>query len=289
MPYIKRSAVWPDPRVKPPFGSVEIDWSHPLAQRLVSCFLLNEGGGPPLDLATGLRGLLVSDSATVSPWSTRAAGSYFKSGGTNLGSFGTSLNAADDAIVNVTSENFTIVVDVYPHPDDETASPPVLYASHRDGPGWQVRRSPNAAAALEFNTIGSGSGTLASDVNSLIDGRLQRCVVARAGTTGHIYIDGIEPGYSVATSLVDPGSVSTPYCIAGSIGLNGACPADGVDRALFYRNRALSQSDAMWLAEEPYAFLRPIVRRRYSVFILPPPSFSGFIRDDAFDTEVQFF
>ncbi len=34
----------PDPRIKPPLGSI-IDWSHPLADGLVGCWLFNEGGG----------------------------------------------------------------------------------------------------------------------------------------------------------------------------------------------------------------------------------------------------
>ena len=34
----------PDPRIKPPLGSY-IDWSHPLAEGLVGCWLFNEGSG----------------------------------------------------------------------------------------------------------------------------------------------------------------------------------------------------------------------------------------------------
>ncbi len=40
----------PDPRIKPPLGSI-IDWSHPLADGLVGCWLFNEGTG---NIATNL-------------------------------------------------------------------------------------------------------------------------------------------------------------------------------------------------------------------------------------------
>src|SRR3990167_119944 len=44
-----RSLLWPDPRVKPPFGAAEIDWGHPLARELVVCLLFNEQAGIPQD------------------------------------------------------------------------------------------------------------------------------------------------------------------------------------------------------------------------------------------------
>ena len=39
----------PDPRQKPPLGS-RIDWSHPLAEGLVGCWLFNEQSGPIINL-----------------------------------------------------------------------------------------------------------------------------------------------------------------------------------------------------------------------------------------------
>src|SRR5262245_43754444 len=48
-----RSRLWPDPRVKPPYGSVEIDFGHPLGRGLTGCWLFNEEGGFPGNLARG--------------------------------------------------------------------------------------------------------------------------------------------------------------------------------------------------------------------------------------------
>lgn len=38
------------PPVKPPVGAAYIDWSHPLARGLVGCWLFNEGAGSPANL-----------------------------------------------------------------------------------------------------------------------------------------------------------------------------------------------------------------------------------------------
>src|SRR3990167_6114750 len=63
----RRSLLWPDPRVKPPFGAAEIDWGHPLASGLVFYAPLNEGGGLPLDLVSRI-------SATTKTGATWLAG-----------------------------------------------------------------------------------------------------------------------------------------------------------------------------------------------------------------------
>jgi hypothetical protein len=39
---------------KPPIGAT-IDWSHPLAQGLVGCWMFNEGGGIPINIVSGVQ------------------------------------------------------------------------------------------------------------------------------------------------------------------------------------------------------------------------------------------
>src|SRR5262245_14193662 len=46
----RRSLLWPDPRVKPPYGAAEIDPGHPLARGLIGAWLCNEGAGELYDL-----------------------------------------------------------------------------------------------------------------------------------------------------------------------------------------------------------------------------------------------
>ena len=81
---------------KPPYG-VKLNRSHPLAQGLVSCYLLNEGGGNTIfDLVQGDRGLLQS-GAPLSQCTWSAGGVHFLGAnqaginiplsGLNIGSF----------------------------------------------------------------------------------------------------------------------------------------------------------------------------------------------------------
>src|SRR3990167_7254427 len=57
-----RSLLWPDPRVKPPFGAAEVDWGHRLAQKLVAGFFFTEGGGTMLLGGASLYGTSVASS-----------------------------------------------------------------------------------------------------------------------------------------------------------------------------------------------------------------------------------
>ena len=68
---LRSTSHWSDPRVKPPFGSVEIDLEHPLRTGTKVLVLANEGGGIPHDLARGLR--LGSPNGTPT-WATNTGG-----------------------------------------------------------------------------------------------------------------------------------------------------------------------------------------------------------------------
>src|SRR5262245_45028942 len=92
-PYVKRSAVWPDRRVKPPFGAAEIDWGHPLSTRLQVSYLLNELGGRLYSL-TG--------KSPANPGSTAVR----IAGPAGIGLQGTGLST-DGAVADVPSD-FTI-------------------------------------------------------------------------------------------------------------------------------------------------------------------------------------
>jgi Concanavalin A-like lectin/glucanases superfamily len=257
MSYIKRSAIWPDPRVKPPFGSVEIDWSHPLAQGLVSCFLLNEGGGAPVDLVT-------ANSATIIPailgFASGSGGPYFKND--NSGGFSTS-----SLILDVTSQPFSIVADFYPQSSEVDNFIVDRAIASVGGGGWSLTIAGGPGIALKTYQSDGGSQQTRTSLGSIVYNRLNRAIATRSGSSVKGYIDGAEPGYLIVGSHLDPSSVSldaTFGCFAGGGGPpGGTALLDGLDRALFYLNRVLSASDARWLNAEPYDFLRPLVRRRY--------------------------
>src|SRR5882762_944761 len=55
MANIIRSPIWLNPRIKPPFGAVEVDWGHPLSAGLRILIPFNEGGGEVSTLFSGIK------------------------------------------------------------------------------------------------------------------------------------------------------------------------------------------------------------------------------------------
>lgn len=259
-PYIKRSAIWPDPRVKPPFGSVEIDWSHPLAMHLVSCFLFNEGGGRPIDLATGLAATL---SGTPQGYAVAAGGSYIKTANIAY------VTPVDDAArFGITSESFSLACDFYPSSADAGFA---YFASRLDAgasDGWVVR---TIAGKIFISTFAGGAQSSSNSVAGMTNDRLNRTVTVRTGSTPAYFVDGQSIATESNPGLDDAGASTGVYRIAANQS-GGSIPKTGIDRALFYFGRSLSQEDAAWLNAEPYDFLRPIIRRRYFEPPPPPPS-----------------
>jgi hypothetical protein len=80
--FIKRSPLWCDPRVKPPFRTARVNWGHPLATGLEACFLLNERAGPAYNLA-GARHATGFTTAGRNPWDDQG---FLGDGVTVLGS-----------------------------------------------------------------------------------------------------------------------------------------------------------------------------------------------------------
>jgi Concanavalin A-like lectin/glucanases superfamily len=80
--FIKRSPLWCDPRVKPPFRAVRVNWGHPLAVGLQGCFLLNERAGLAYNLA-GARHATDFTNSGRNPWDDQG---FLGDGVTVLGS-----------------------------------------------------------------------------------------------------------------------------------------------------------------------------------------------------------
>jgi hypothetical protein len=261
-PYIKRSAIWPDPRVKPPFGSVEIDWSHPLARGLAGCWLFNEVAGLPFDLVTQ-RTVAAPPSFAHLQWGSGAGGPYL----VNLRNFDWVVRTPLDTLYDVTSQSMSVVLDLYPNVGDANTGAALISHGLSSVDGWrlQLRGSQDLNFVTSQSGVNQQTGTNSSP---LVFGRANRCIATRSGSTAHIYADGVEPTYAFQQSHLDPTSnPARQMCLGGDENISGGI-GDGIAGALFYLNRVLSPDDAVWLSEEPYAFLRPIVRRRYSI---PPP------------------
>lgn len=237
-----RSLLWPDPRVKPPFGAAEIDWGHPLANGLATCLLFNEGGGNPINI--GINGV---SWARVGPpiWVAGQRGLALR--GDNTAKYVVSGHAL--ATHPVATWDMHVTSDLV---DSQHHS---LARNNGDGTFNQgvYQTTANVFAAL---SQGFTSGT-----TTVVAG--QRYHVAGGWDFGGaygsaIFVNGIREATGAGVEAVGSSTLR--------IG------ADEFDQDFsgdieYFRSWtvALPTHYIAWLAAEPYAMLRPIVRRRYFV------------------------
>jgi hypothetical protein len=253
VPYIRRSPIWPDPRVKPPFGAAEVDWSHQLARGLTHLFLFNEGGGSIIDLVAPPR-----SGGSPPPGMSRVA--------TIFGPAATFANATDRIDLGSgglahRNKNLTVLVRV-----KTLVGAVIRNLGLTGGTGVEAHHcGTNTTPGTWFWAI---TGVLA--INSTIN-----------STAGHYYSAAFAYTRLVGTTF-DIVNLTTPSrtieTVAGTntpgTGQPTSYVAGGANSTQGWFNEfllfalwseALPQDALGWLHAEPYAYLRPVVRRRWSV------------------------
>ncbi len=259
-----RSLLWPDPCVKPPFGAAEIDWGHPLASKIVGCWPFNDvGGGTAIDLALGANGALVN-----SP-SLRAA---------NAGLV-LDFASASDQYVNVgnpaqlqITDAITVATGYFLTTIPANVASFQLVAKDKNTGGraytLDVNRNTGAvpASGLRFYI----SGGLGLDI--ITEGRNPIATDLRTAVGSYrtsdkllsLYINGAKRAeQTAATSGIATATANVLFARREYAGFTE--PLNGQLFYVMIWNRKLSDSEVRWHAAEPYAMLRPIVRRRYFV------------------------
>lgn len=277
-----RSHVWPDPRVKPPFGTFELDRGHPLGAFLVAGFLLNERGGPPMELVRKVR-----SSVQGSPtWMNTKR------------EMGRRYGAAGD-------------VDAYPSLDILTPGPEltlVAYCSQRDGSTWGPVTSGGYIASKEDANAGSYDWAMlrgGTDQLRFIYGAVQVVdsgltaidkdfFAITASPSGQNFQSGNLVATTAGVTLVN----NQKRLTLGGRFLNPTYDVtmDGVLNTFYWFNKAFTFGQLAWLKEEPYSMFRPVVRRRYFTGVASPsiciPSFpslpaaGGTFTDNCFGTRI---
>lgn len=235
----RRSALWPDPRVKPPFGAAEIDWGHSLARGISAAWLFTEGAGQ------------ASPDFSPFQWTTAWTGTTW--GTTALG-LAVAFTGSDEIIIpaGVTAQVFSVAARFlvtgttgYRGLLGETSS-----AASQE---LRVNNSSNTVSLMKQNTaqIGVTSGSVVANVVTDL------VVTYDAAGNLTFYLQGVLD--STSLNLLTFGATTEP-CLGNS--------ADGVLTGsivhfYYYQNKILTAADALQLSAEPYAFLRPIIRRRY--------------------------
>lgn len=240
------SRVWPDPRVKPPYGTAELDRSQSLANQLIAAYLL-QGTGTAIDSVgpntlPALGSVPYIASASGLAIQIRTAGYFVLSGNTWLSAnrpsaYPVSIYARSAAATGNNGSNRGAV-----HMYDPTAA-------------WMFRLGWAGESGTPLMYVGT-SGLVGSDQGANVWTHLVG--VAASTTSRSLWVNGLQ-----ASTASTSQSFLTPTNLRLSEGLAGD---PFIDLATAYIwARALSASDIAWLASEPYAMFRPLVRRRYFV------------------------
>ena len=238
-----------DPRVKPPFGSVQINQGHPLAGDMISCILLNEtGGGRIIDLAA--QGQVVT--LVGMPWASTAQG------------WGVDNNSDGDEIdwqpgISVAagshfSDFWIVAVDTY---------------NGGNSGGW---RSGAASNGTSFHIINVAARTVYVRWNGV---DILPTTGGDARPSSGLYSDGLTIVNATRASTYlngrqDRSATHATATAAFTINNHGWQNAtseriDGRWVVRYLWRRPLSSDEHRWLHVEPYTFLRPRVYRRYFV------------------------
>lgn len=240
MSTIRRSPLWSDPRVKPPYGAAAVDWSHPLSAGLLACWLFNEGIGPAQSIAGSPRSIVLQNAATT--WGPTEADiglvSVATAGTTQGGILSPTLTIAAGAA-------FSVRIRFTNRGSDDWCS--LLTVGNR---GMVLV----AAHVYWFSGDADGiNGSLTPALGVVHDSLFTRVA---AGSTA-LYVDGTPDGTNTggggAYGLDRIGNDQFSESFVGN------------HHTMQVWDRVLPADYALWLAAEPYAFLRPALRRRYFV------------------------
>ena len=262
----RRSVLWPDRRVKPPYGSVEIDWGHPLAQGLRVLTL--PAGVPPYDLARRLPPSS-NNTAKTSTFS-RGAETYSDMGGVRIAWADPTSDYSDTEgafycrfVATAVGNGSLEILHKIGGGNQSVAAVARLVISNGSnvwGPRFYLGSYVDGfdSISIVFNTIPNNPACLY--------GPSAICVTWDAS---YLYAY-LQPG--VGSAVVAPTAVSRTKTIAATgeydltVGAATTATAGttGFGISMFSRwSRTLTRADFTWLNADPYCFLRPIIRRSY--------------------------
>ena len=259
MANIRRSPIWPNPRVKPPFGAAQINWGHPLAQGLTAVVLLNEGAGRPYNLLTGQ----IATFTNTPTWGISPAGILLASDATNdrwdLGP--SDAVGPSGPLIGTTSATMAVIR----KKRDATNRDSVLCGVTLTLGADQVYRCqthcPWGDGVVYFDFGGYGGANRISASGLSFSG--QQAWVFVAGTRGSVfYQNGIlRASQTTAITRTSSANVFTVNPTPGDATLGDL---DDISLVILSQ-REWTQAEVLWWQAEPYAFLQPVIRRRWFV------------------------
>lgn len=274
-PSIKRSAIWPDPRVKPPFGSVTMDWGHPLASGLVGYWPLNEGGGATVySLAQSLNGTRVNAPSN--------GGGYYGPHILFASASAQYIDCGNPAPLQITADITVHTAYTLTTVPPLVVSSMSLVAKDADLGGraftFDVARSdadPNSAGVRFYINGGAGNNIVVEGRNPVV-GDTRTCTGSYR--TGDklltLYVNGARVAEKTAdTSGIPSATSAVRFASRSYMGFED--PLNGSMPFVMIWNRKLSDAEVNWIHAQPYSLLRPILRRRYVGSSAPTPGGGG--------------
>ena len=268
MAYIKRSPIWPDPRVKPPFRGSRVNFSHPLGRGLFGGWLFNEGAGVPQDIVRVTPGI---PGGSVS-WKASPRGSVYSFDGTS----GLLVGPDYAEFNNVAAFTVAALVQLNSLSADDCVF-------SKDTGVLFIHRIVLAVSEVGIGgtddvliVIGNGGNTLGYTQSNLLTTNVLQHWCAVYDGSGAASADKLKfyfNGVPITLTFIGTIPATTDPMAGAGVQMgheNATTNSDatylhgGIGQALFY-NRPLSPQEVAWLNAEPYAMFTPVIRRRYFV------------------------
>jgi hypothetical protein len=245
----RHSPLWPDHRIKPPYGAVEIDGGHPLAVGLTAAWVLNAGAG----VVDSVPGVPRMPTTTNPIWG--AFGGYY--------SEGTTIGNLTNVSTGITAAPYTLTVRIR-----ATAIPTVnrKIITHLYSPAGYIYGafgidSTTGYVHIVAERIGSFELAVSSSIN--ICDKLPHVLtgVFASDTDKRLYVDGVLAATITTSVVIYAGG---PYVVCfGSIGNGSSSGFTGSIEMAAIHKTALSADRIALLASDPYCFLREVHPRTY--------------------------
>jgi len=254
-----------------PSVPVTLNYGHPLADLLIGCFVINDGGGPIRDLVTG--NVLAYNGVGARAF-TRIGESLDCSGGNDAGAAATSwsrlrspyngnkLSILWRGLIQSAPSAFAMLAGVTFTNADTT--PFQAYTIERDTTAAKYRLSWNSggtANSLEASPVSAWDGTERQIVGTIRGGSVGSACKLMEGPNAVVI------GSSTANS-------GPNYNANSRVGIGVYQAASGrnsksIAQHVYFWNRNLEQAEAQQLYVEPYAFLRPLRKYHFTTAVAP--------------------
>jgi hypothetical protein len=244
VPYIFRSPVWPDPRVKPPFGTGRLAPGHSLAANLCAAYLFNEGAGVRIHDAFGPNHCVASSSAAAT-WRATNNGLVLSNSGSGSIHRASAAGLPTDypfAIHAITQCN-SGANGTHRHTGAYLGGGSARYAI-----GWSG--TDTATPTINYGAFGNGT-------NQTLNRRYAMTGIFHSATDRKLYINGQQ----VLTSTTN---IAFSALDATAIFSNPGTAFVDTEYVLFYRH-SLTLDQMAWLVAEPYGMFEPILQRRWFI------------------------